>query len=153
MAKLARGAKMTAGRELLEGHIEREAFRTETAVRLLEKGRPPTQYTIDVEAEKCIGCQMCMVDCAAHHAEPKDLPIVYPKSWDLLPGPEVMGDAPWKERKDGMKQKCSACMEGLGQGMEPVCVQICPFGALSIRPGPEAPGRKDFLTLIAKGSA
>jgi len=148
MAKLATGAKMTAERELLEGHIERQAFPRETGVRLPEKGRARTQYTIDVDVEKCIGCQMCMLDCAAHHAAPKDLPVVYPKSWDLLPGPEVLRDTLWKERKGGMKQKCGVCMEGLDEGMEPVCVQICPFGALSIRPGPDALGRKGFLTLI-----
>ena len=36
-----------------------------------EMEAPLAQYTVAVDTGKCIGCQMCTMDCAAHHADPK----------------------------------------------------------------------------------
>jgi len=167
----------------------------ETIARVLAKELPHAEHMIDVDIEKCIGCEMCMIDCAAHHADPKDLPIVYPQSWDLLPEARLYVDlagplpvpllckhcenAPCatvcpteavrvdektgfkildKERcigcrscllicpfglismdRDGRAaQKCDMCIERFEAGIEPVCVQICPRGALSVKAVPES---------------
>ena len=167
----------------------------ETIARVLEKELPHAQHMIDVDIEKCIGCQMCMVDCAAHHADPKDLPISYPKSWDLLPEARLFVEAEGAvpvpllckhcegapcatvcptgaiqvDEKTGFKildkescigcrsclltcpfglismdregraaQKCDMCIERFEAGIEPVCVQICPRGALSVKAVPES---------------
>jgi len=56
----------------------------ETVMKVLDKQKPQVQYTVTVDVDKCIGCQMCMMDCAAHHADPKDSPIVYPQAWKLI---------------------------------------------------------------------
>ncbi len=162
----------------------------ESVMRVLHKEAPRVQYTIAVEIDKCIGCQMCMMDCAAHHADQKDLPIVYPRAWNLLTesrlfvdldGPHAVPllckhceNAPCatvcptgaiqvndqygfkvvnKDRCIGCRsclltcpfglismdregraaQKCDMCVERFQAGIEPVCVQICPRGALSLK--------------------
>ena len=57
----------------------------ESCTEIPEKEAPLARYAVALNMGKCIGCRMCMIDCAAHHAEAKDGPIVYPRSWDLLP--------------------------------------------------------------------
>ena len=195
----------------------------ESVFRVLEKEAPRAEYMIDADIEKCIGCQMCMVDCAAHHASANDLPIAYPKAWELLPesrlyvdleGPlpvpllckhcenapcatvcptgaiEVDKTLGFKvlnkekcigchscvltcpfgliamDRQGRAAQKCDMCIERFESGIEPVCVQVCPRGALSVKPVPEAADgarkktaeqmlksheeRKRLLTLVTK---
>ena len=164
-------------------------------MKALQKEAPRVEYTIAVEIEKCIGCQMCMMDCAAHHADKKDLPIAYPQAWKLLSesrlfvdldGPQAVPllckhceNAPCatvcptgaiqvdaqhgfkivnKERCIGCRsclltcpfglismdregrvaQKCDMCVERFQAGIEPVCVQVCPRNALSLKPIEEA---------------
>jgi anaerobic carbon-monoxide dehydrogenase iron sulfur subunit len=131
------------------------------------------------------------MDCAAHHADAKDLPISYPKSYGLISEARLFVDldgdhavpllckqcenAPCatvcptgairvdeqygfkivnKEKcigchscmltcpfglismdKSGKAaQKCDMCIDRFEEGIEPVCVQICPRGALSLKP-------------------
>jgi len=161
----------------------------------LEGQKLQAQYTVAVEIDKCIGCQMCMIDCAAHHAEGEDLPVVYPQSWKLLsqsrlfvelegPNPvpllckqcetapcatvcptgsievdetyglKIAGKelcigcrscqlaCPFglisMDREGKIAQKCDMCLERVKEGIEPVCVQVCPRGALSLKPMEEA---------------
>jgi len=139
MAAHTRSAERMAEQEVLAGSAERRAGK-EAFFGLLEKGRPRTHYAIEVDVEKCIGCQMCMLDCAAHHASPKDLPVVYPKSWELVGKAGLFEGALTAE-------KCDGCVERYEAGLEPVCVQICPSGALSIKPVPQPVDRKG-LTLL-----
>jgi len=115
-----------------------------------EEEGPLARYTVAVDMGKCIGCQMCTMDCAAHHADPKDGPIVYPHSWDLLPEAKVSleVDGPclltcpfaWisMDKEGGAAQKCDTCVERFEEGIDPVCVQICPRGALSVKRIPES---------------
>jgi len=161
----------------------------------LEGQKLQAQYTVAVEIDKCIGCQMCMIDCAAHHAEGEDLPVVYPQSWKLLSQSrlfvELEGPHPVPllckqcetapcatvcptgsievdetyglkiagkelcigcrscqlacpfglismDREGKIAQKCDMCLERVKEGIEPVCVQVCPRGALSLKPMEEA---------------
>ena len=163
----------------------------ESIARVLDKGLPHAEYMIDADIEKCIGCQMCMVDCAAHHADEQDLPISYPKAWGLLSESRLFVDldgalpvpllckhcenAPCAtvcptgairiDEKYGFKvldkekcigcrscmltcpfglismdnegraaQKCDMCLERFEEGIDPVCVQVCPRSALSVKP-------------------
>ncbi len=162
----------------------------ETVLKALKREQPRVEYSIAVDVEKCIGCQMCMMDCAAHHAEEKDLPIAYPRSWEILPDSRLYVDldgphgvpllckhcenAPCatvcptgairvdeeygfkvmnKNRCIGCRsciltcpfglismdragkaaQKCDMCIDRFRDGIEPVCVQVCPRGALSLK--------------------
>jgi Fe-S-cluster-containing dehydrogenase component len=167
----------------------------ETVLKALEKEAPLAQYAVAVDIEKCIGCQMCMIDCAAHHADAKNGPVVYPQSWDLLPEARLYVDvegpipvpllckhcenAPCamvcpteaiqvdsefgfkvlnKDRCIGCRsclltcpfglismdkegraaQKCDMCVERFHEGIDPVCVQVCPRGALAVKKIPES---------------
>ena len=180
-----------SGEDLVERRPGGQVIDKESVSKVLETEWPRALYTIDADIEKCIGCQMCMVDCAAHHADEKDLPIAYPKAWDLLPESRLFVDldgalpvpllckhcenAPCAtvcptgairiDEKYGFKvldkekcigcrsclltcpfglismdnegraaQKCDMCLERFEEGIEPVCVQICPRGALSVKP-------------------
>ncbi len=181
----------------------------ETVLKALEKESPLAQYAIAVDIEKCIGCQMCMIDCAAHHADAKDRPIVYPQSWELLPEARLYVDlegalpvpllckhcenAPCAavcptgaigvdaefgfkvlnkdkcigcrscllscpfglismDRAGRAAQKCDLCVERFHEGIDPVCVQVCPRGALSVKQIPEAIGdtRKKTAEMMLK---
>jgi carbon-monoxide dehydrogenase iron sulfur subunit len=136
-----------------------------------------------------------MIDCAAHHADAKYGPVVYPRSWELLPearlyvdvdGPipvpllckhcenapcaivcpteaiQVDGEFGFKvlnkdrcigcrscllscpfglismDKEGKAAQKCDMCVERFQEGIEPVCVQVCPRGALSVKKIPES---------------
>src|SRR5208337_4724772 len=57
------------GGEMAPRFPEGQLISKETVLKALEKESPLAQYAIAVDIEKCIGCQMCMIDCAAHHAE------------------------------------------------------------------------------------
>ena len=115
-----------------------------------KKEAPLAQYAVAVDIGKCIGCQMCTMDCAAHHADPKDRPVVYPQAWDLLPEAKVSLDVngpclltcPFAlismDKEGRAAQKCDTCVERLQEGIDPVCVQICPRGALSVKRIPES---------------
>jgi Fe-S-cluster-containing dehydrogenase component len=129
-----------------------------------EMEAPLAQYTVAVDTGKCIGCQMCTMDCAAHHADPKDGPIVYPQSWDLLPEAKLYVDVEgpclltcpfaWisMDKEGRATQKCTTCMERFEEGTDPVCVQICPRGALSVKiiPEPIAEARKTTAEMTLK---
>ncbi len=136
----------------------------ESCTEIPEKEAPLARYAVALNMGKCIGCRMCMIDCAAHHAEAKDGPIVYPRSWDLLPkaGLAVDVDGPClatcpfalmpADKEGRAAQKCERCAERLEEGTDPVCVQVCPRGALSLK---EVPGsvasreeKRRLLTLI-----
>jgi carbon-monoxide dehydrogenase iron sulfur subunit len=167
----------------------------EIVQKALERQRTQAQYTVAVEIDKCIGCQMCMIDCAAHHAATEDLPVVYPQSWKLLSQSRLFVDlegpqpvpllckqcetAPCAtvcptgsieidethgfkivdkelcigcrscqlacpfglismDREGKVAQKCDMCLERVKEDIEPVCVQICPRGALSLKRVEEA---------------
>ena len=101
---------------------------------LLEKATPRANYVMEVDTEKCMGCRMCMVDCAAHNAGPNYLPVAYPKAWELLPEAGLFADVVLPAGVKGTTTpKCETCLKGLEEGIDPVCVQICPSGALSVK--------------------
>jgi Fe-S-cluster-containing dehydrogenase component len=132
---------------VVERVTEGRAADNATVPVLFAKAAPRARYAIEIDAEKCMGCRMCMVDCAAHNAEPKDLPVAYPKAWALLPEPELFADIVLPMgRLETVAHKCEACLEAFEEGLEPVCVQICPNGALSVKP--LGAGRKDRLALV-----
>jgi len=85
-----------------------------------EKTNKPIWVTMD--AEKCIGCQMCKMDCAAQHSGQKDLPVCYPQSWNLLADGRLSMDL------QELSQACQLC-----QGcVDTPCVTICPTGAVRV---------------------
>ncbi len=58
------------------------------------------------DTTKCIGCRCCVSGCP-------------------IKAPQVSYDT-------GKIQKCDGCMDRLAQGLEPLCVKVCPMRALSI---------------------
>ncbi len=183
----------------------------ESILKVLRKEAPQVKYTIDVDVDRCIGCQMCMMDCSAHHADPKDLPIAYPRAWELLPESRLIVDVSGSQavpllckhcenapcatvcptgairvdaeygfkiadkakcigcrsclltcpfgmismdRQGRVAQKCDMCVERFQAGIEPACVQVCPQGALTLKPIDEALSetRKKTREQILKGN-
>lgn len=55
--------------------------------------------------KNCIGCRRCFLAC------PFDAPVFIP---------------------DGQMNKCDGCSERVKNGLEPACVRVCPFDALSL---------------------
>ncbi|MBW2122626.1 MAG: response regulator, partial [Deltaproteobacteria bacterium] len=94
----------------------------ETVMKVLEKQKPQVQYAITVDVDRCIGCQMCMMDCAAQHAEAKDLPIVYPKSWSLLSESRLYVDLQGPQPVPLLCRQCENAP----------CVSVCPTGAIEV---------------------
>ena len=77
-------------RETIPAQPSAERLITEESIlKVLPKESPRVQYTIAADIEKCIGCQMCMVDCAAHHAD-QELPIAYPEGMGAPFGIEAL---------------------------------------------------------------
>lgn len=77
---------------------------------------------VAVDEEKCIGCQMCKMDCVARHSGQKDLPVCYPQSWKLLAGEKLSMDL--RELSQDWKL-CQGCTDT-------ACVTICPTGAVRV---------------------
>jgi Fe-S-cluster-containing dehydrogenase component len=140
MATLARETVVERG---TEGRVAGNG----TVTVLLEKVAPRPRYMIEVDTERCMGCRMCMVDCAAHNAAPKDLPVAYPKAWALLPEGDFFPDVVLPAGVERTAaHKCAACLKAFEAGLEPVCVQICPNGALTVKPA--TTGRTERLRLV-----
>ena len=89
---------------------------------MLDKGLPHAEYMIDADIEKCIGCQMCMVDCAAHHADEQDLPISYPKAWEPASRVEAFRRP---RRALPVPLLCKHCENA-------PCATVCPTGAIRV---------------------
>lgn len=67
--------------------------------------RDPASQAILVAEERCIGCHSCALAC----------PFGVPRY----------------DSKDHM-QKCNLCSGRLEAGLQPACVKVCPYGALSL---------------------
>jgi Fe-S-cluster-containing dehydrogenase component len=78
--------------------------------------------SVTVDMEKCMGCEMCMMECAAHDAGVKDLPIVYPQSWRLISESRLTVE-PGTHRP--VRVVCRNCEHT-------PCVDICPKGAIRV---------------------
>ena len=65
-----------------------------------------------VNKNRCIGCRSCLLTCP----------------FGLIS----------MDRQGRVAQKCDMCIERFQAGIEPVCVQVCPQGALSLKPFDEA---------------
>jgi formate dehydrogenase beta subunit len=59
---------------------------------------------VDVNADKCIGCQMCQAGCPF--------------------------DVPRFSASTGKMSKCTLCVDRTSVGLEPACVKACPTGCL-----------------------
>src|SRR5262249_28074224 len=59
---------------------------------------------VDVNADKCIGCQLCQAGC------PFDVPSF--------------------NAKTGKMAKCTLCVDRTSVGLEPACIKACPTGCL-----------------------
>ena len=70
------------------------------------KKDPETGFTI-YDNTNCIGCHSCAMAC----------PFA----------------APCFDR-EGKMVKCDGCVERVRQGLQPACVRVCPYGALSLVP-------------------
>jgi len=98
--------------------------------------------SVTVDTEKCIGCEMCMMECAAHDAAVKDLPIVYPQSWKLISESRLVVEP---GTHHPVRRLCENCEHA-------PCVDICPKGAIRVvelRGGVSVPRSKS--TEHAKG--
>lgn len=79
---------------------------------------------VRVDADKCIGCQMCMNAC------PYDARSFYtdpnPSYWkDEGHGPDEYEKLRYKEHKFNMPDKCDFCADRRAQGLPPACVATC----------------------------
>ena len=86
---------------------------------------------IKVDEEKCMGCEMCIMGCAARHSGQKHLPVCYPQSWRLL-ADEKLSMNLW-ELSQGW-QLCQGCTDT-------PCVTICPAGAVRVLEVGQIPSR------------
>jgi Fe-S-cluster-containing dehydrogenase component/FixJ family two-component response regulator len=98
-----------------------ELISKETVMKALEQEGPQAQYTMAVDIDKCIGCQMCMVDCAAHHAETRE-PISYPQAWKLLSESRLFVDL---EGPVPVPLLCKQCENA-------PCATVCPTEAIQV---------------------
>ena len=77
---------------------------------------------VAIDAEKCIGCQLCM------HACPYEARYYLDEIRDYYPGE---GRTPYEEQgyrnhTVGTVEKCDFCQARLKEGLEPACVANCP---------------------------
>lgn len=77
---------------------------------------------VEVDYEKCIGCRMCMAAC------PYNARVF---NWnDPTYNPDFkFGDKDVPMRSKGVVEKCTLCKERTDRGVEPMCVQNCPYEA------------------------
>lgn len=78
-----------------------------------------------VDADKCLGCRVCMAACPYHIRYFMKEKVSYFDPAPLTPF-EEMGYA---RHQIGVVQKCDFCTTRLEEGLEPACVDICPAEA------------------------
>ncbi len=79
---------------------------------------------VRVDAEKCIGCQMCMnacpYDARSFFSDPN------PTYWEEDgKGPDEYEKMSYKEHKYNTPDKCDFCVDRRAQGLPPACVATC----------------------------
>lgn len=79
---------------------------------------------VRVDAEKCIGCQMCMnacpYDARSFFSDPN------PTYWEEDgKGPDEYEKMRYKEHKYNTPDKCDFCVDRRAQGLPPACVATC----------------------------
>ncbi len=77
---------------------------------------------VEVDADKCIGCRMCMAACPYNART---------FNWNdpVRATGASYGDARVPERARGVMEKCTLCKERTDEGDEPMCVRCCPADA------------------------
>lgn len=88
--------------------------------------------TVLVDYERCIGCRYCMAACPygirvfnwGDPEQPVDFTVGYGKDY-RVDGRLVFTP----DRPRGVVEKCTLCVELIGEGTDPFCVQVCPVGA------------------------
>ena len=79
-----------------------------------------SRYHLFQDARKCIGCRACEIQCKVN----KNLPLG-PRLCQIIEvGPRMIGEVP---RSAFVFMPCSHCQD-------PVCVAVCPTGAMQQRP-------------------
>ncbi len=77
---------------------------------------------VEIDYDKCIGCRMCMAACPYNARSFNWSDPVYDPDF-------AFGDKEVPSRMKGVAEKCTMCKERTDRGMEPMCVQNCPFEA------------------------
>jgi len=77
---------------------------------------------VSISAEKCVGCQSCVIACPYH--------------------------APRFDETQGVSVKCDGCSARLMQGLEPICVEACPQHAPATYPMSELENKGNIAASI-----
>jgi molybdopterin-containing oxidoreductase family iron-sulfur binding subunit len=83
-----------------------------------------------VEKDKCMGCKYCVMACpygARYSVEKWE--SYFPDGLPLSPLEEFQKKA-WEEKSGiGVATKCDFCLDRIGDGKQPACVEACPAKA------------------------
>ncbi|NLC38664.1 MAG: 4Fe-4S dicluster domain-containing protein, partial [Clostridia bacterium] len=79
------------------------------------------QGIVVMDYHRCIGCRYCMAACpygarSFNFRDPRP----------FIPQPEMT----YPTREKGVVEKCNFCTERLEDGLLPICVEVCSYGAL-----------------------
>ena len=77
---------------------------------------------VEIDYKKCIGCRMCMAAC------PYNARVFNWGKPNRVPDFNY-GDERVPVRKKGEMEKCTMCKERTDEGMEPMCITVCPARA------------------------
>ena len=77
-----------------------------------------------IDGKKCLGCRQCMLACPYGARYLNQGKGGYFKS-GLIPPEEML----YRNKESGVVEKCNLCVDIVGKGGQPACVQACPLQA------------------------